>query len=166
MKTNRLEVMRAYTLIACALFALLWLILQVGAVFPPEVIRDGWYVLAVLFALIVCRELRGIYENGFTATIYESSERAASWREIFGSHTIPIRSPHPIRANVANITDGLFYQIDLRQITPEQRARMVAHITRAFTIPAAEVDATLDSVGCPILADDVRVTVRNPQRWM
>lgn len=104
--------------------------------------------------------------NDFTATIRPDSERAQTWREVFGSTTVPIRSPSPVRANVANITDGLFYQIDLRQITPEQRARMVAHITRAFAIPAAEVDAALDSVGCPILADDVAVIEQSPQKWM
>lgn len=53
MKTNRLEVMRAYTLVCLPIAALLWLIFAVGAVFPPEVIRDGWYVLGAVFALVV-----------------------------------------------------------------------------------------------------------------
>lgn len=102
----------------------------------------------------------------FTATINESSDRAAAWRDIFGSHTIPIRSPIPERANAPGVTDGLFYQIDLRQITPEQRARMVRFIAGRFTIPAAEVDAALDAVGCPILADDVAVIEQRPQKWI
>lgn len=52
MKTNRIETIRALVLIALPVAALLWLILWGGAVFPPEVTRDGWIGLAIAAFLV------------------------------------------------------------------------------------------------------------------
>jgi hypothetical protein len=104
--------------------------------------------------------------HDFTATIREESERAADWTAVFGGCTIPIVSPIPQWASAPGVPAGLFYQVDMEAITPEQRARLVHHIAHTFQIAETEVDATLNEVGCPILADDVSVTVSNPQKWI
>jgi len=104
--------------------------------------------------------------HDFTATIRQNSERAADWIEVFGGRTVPLVSFVPEWASAPGIAAALFYQIDIAALTQSQRARLVAHLAARFHIPEAEVDATLDEVGCPVLAEDVMVTVRNPQKWL
>lgn len=60
---------------------------------------------------------------------------------------------------------SLVYLLDLDLITPEQRQRLVEHISRKWGLPAAEVEADLDAYGVPILDEDCIVTIHNPQRW-
>jgi|SRR5579862_565458 len=104
--------------------------------------------------------------NEYIATIRETSERAVAWMRVFGGRMVPILSPIPVWAQAPGVEAGLFYQVDLTTLTPEQRTRMVQHIARTFSLSEAEVDATLDEVGCPLLADDVTVMVTSPQRWV
>lgn len=104
--------------------------------------------------------------SDFTATINEGSERAAAWTAVFGGRVVPLVSPFPHEASAPGIAAAWFYQIDVTAITPGQRARLVAHIASRFDIPEAEVDAALDTVGCPVLAEDVTVVVANPQKWI
>jgi len=102
----------------------------------------------------------------FKATIRENSPRAASWREVFGSFEIYLRSPTPELASAPGVEAGLFYQIDLQELTEIQRARMIAYIAKKFHIDEQEVADTLDDVGCPILADDITIVVYNPLKWI
>lgn len=104
--------------------------------------------------------------NDFSATLHGESDRVQTWREVFGTNSVPITSPVPHQAHAPGVTAGWFYMIDLRCVMSEQRRRMVRYIAQKFAVPEAEVDATLDEVGCPILADDVTVTIFNPQRWL
>jgi hypothetical protein len=102
----------------------------------------------------------------FTARIDKKSERAQDWEQIFGTDEINIKSPIPIRVNVPNHPNTLAYELDLKLITKEQKARLIEHIARRFNIPKQEVEKDLESIGVPILTDDVIVTVHNPQKWI
>lgn len=104
--------------------------------------------------------------SDFIAKISEQSARYQEWCEVMGSNEIPLKSPFPIAASAPGVKAALFYQIDLTQITPEQRERMIKHIARKFDVDIEEVSSTLDTVGCPVLADDVIVVVSHPQRWI
>ena len=102
----------------------------------------------------------------FKATIRQNSERAQAWREVFGSYEVPLRSPFPIRASAPGIAEGLFYELDLQELTAEQRGRLITYIAQKFHLTEREVAGTLDEVGCPILDEDVTVTVFNPLKWI
>lgn len=102
----------------------------------------------------------------FIAKISEESTRHREWIEVMGVDEIPLKSPFPEWASAPGVEAGLFYQIDLSAITPEQRERMIKHIARKFEVDEHEVSSTLDTIGCPILAEDVTVVVLNPQKWI
>lgn len=102
----------------------------------------------------------------FTATISGKSERAESWRQVYGSETINIKSPIPTFANLPGIGDTQIYELDLDLLTTEQRAKLVNYIATKFDIPVAEVDRDLNILGCPILAEDITVTIHNPLKWI
>lgn len=102
----------------------------------------------------------------FTATIRKESPRAESWREVFGSYEIPLQSPVPVLASAPGIEEGLFYQLDLQALTQAQRERLIGYIVKKFGVEKQEVVETLDTVGCPILDEDVTITVFSPLRWI
>lgn len=107
--------------------------------------------------------------NDFTATISNRSnpDRAIAWRTVFGSETIVLKSPIPSLAKLpGRLTTTLIYEVDIRALTVEQRKRMVAHLAEKFGYEAHVVENALDTEGCPILAEDVFVTIHNPQRWL
>ena len=101
----------------------------------------------------------------FTATC-TNPERAADWQKIYGSDTVCIQSPIPTRANLPGHPDALIYMLDLNEMTADQTERLVAHIAQRFNIPPLEVARDLQQHGVPILADDVIIAVKNPQRWL
>lgn len=101
----------------------------------------------------------------FVAHLTGDGERVAAWRAVFGDSQIYIRSFFPTLANLPGIGEAAVYELDLALLTADQRQRLVNHIANKFNVPADEVDADLDMVGCPILAEDVFVAVHNPQRW-
>lgn len=104
--------------------------------------------------------------HDFKATINRESSRAASWQAVFGSYEVPLQSPMPTLASAPGIEAGLFYLLDLQALTSAQRERLIDYIASKFQIDAREVAETLDEVGCPILDEDVTITVFNPQRWI
>ena len=94
-----------------------------------------------------------------TATISEKSERAAQWRQVFGADTIPLQGVMPQWATLPGFeTDQLVYMVAIEQLTPAQRAAVVAHIAERFDLAADLVDAELETYGLPVLADEVTVT--------
>jgi predicted membrane channel-forming protein YqfA (hemolysin III family) len=70
-----------------------------------------------------------------------------------------------VAGGVSYTLGALIFLLDEKLITPEQRQRLVEHISRKFNIPAAEVEADIDGPGAPILDEDCTVTVHNPQKW-
>jgi len=101
----------------------------------------------------------------FTATISEKSERAEMWQTVLGDKTIPIRSPIPTKANLPGKPAASIYEMDIESLTGEQREKLIDYLAERFGIPKAEVAHDLDEVGCPILAEDIIVTIQNPQKW-
>lgn len=102
----------------------------------------------------------------FIAKIAPNNERYQEWIDVMGTNEIPITLPIPTQGSAPGIDEGLFYMIDLHEITSEQRRRMIKHIARKFAVDEEEVRRTLDDVGCPILDKDVTVVILNPQKWM
>jgi hypothetical protein len=102
----------------------------------------------------------------FAARIDSSDERAAAWQIVFDGAAVPLRSPIPHLARLPGRGEELVYLLDIEALTAEQRGRLVAHIAAKFNIPAKEVDADLDTHGCPILAEHVTVSIANPWRWL
>jgi hypothetical protein len=102
----------------------------------------------------------------FTATINKESARYQEWVDVIGTNEFPIKSPIPEWISAPSVGRAPFYQMDLAQLTGEQRAKLIKHIAAKFSVDEQEVVSTLDEVGCPILAEDVTVTVYRPQRWI
>jgi len=84
-------------------------------------------------------------------------ERAEVWRRIFDTDSIPLVSFVPQRGDLPGKPDALFYMLDLKVITTEQRARLVEVTAERFKLDPAFVEANLDKIGVPVLADDVHV---------
>jgi len=92
---------------------------------------------------------------GPTLSIRPDSERAPSWRAMFGRlDNIPVTGYVPVLADLPDRPESAVYMLDLARITPDERARLVQHIVARFHIPETEVEWNLDHAGCPILALD------------
>lgn len=102
----------------------------------------------------------------FIATIRQESARAEGWLEVFGTYEVSLQSPIPEIASAPGIYETLFYRLDLTELTQEQRLRLISFIARWFDLDEKGVSEALDEVGCPILADDISITVFNPQKWI
>lgn len=101
----------------------------------------------------------------FTATVH-NEDRKANWLTVYGTDTIPIKSPIPSRANLPGLPSALIYELDLSAISTDQRQRPVTHITKRFDLDPTEVETELDEEGVPILADDVTVTIHRPELFL
>ena len=101
----------------------------------------------------------------FTATISGNSERAETWRWVLGTETICIKSPYPAYANLPGKPNVGIYELDLSLLTDDQRERLIRYISEKFDIPLIDVANDLDEIGCPVLTEDVRITIHNPQKW-
>lgn len=101
----------------------------------------------------------------FTATISSTSERAETWRQVLGTRTIYLKSFIPVSFDLPGKPCTKSYELDLTLLTTEQRQRLIDYICNKFNFKKGYVDYNLDVVGCPILAEDVTVTVKNPQKW-
>ena len=95
-----------------------------------------------------------------TATLLETSPRAADWRHIFGRLTdIPLRGPFAIQMDLPGHPKASAYLLDVSLISSEERLRLVNHIAARFNLDRAEVERDLDAQGVPILAEDVAVYI-------
>jgi hypothetical protein len=101
----------------------------------------------------------------FTATISGNSERAEVWRQILGTETVNIKSPFPSVANLPGKPTAKVYELDINLLSDEQRERLVNHISSQFNLSIADVSRDLNEMGCPLLAEDLTITVHNPQKW-
>lgn len=101
----------------------------------------------------------------FTATIREGCAREADWIKVFGSREVILKSPLPHPAVLPGSDVAFVFDIDLKELLPDQRARLINHLAQRFNLPVAEVEEGLDREGCPILDEDVTITVDHPQRW-
>lgn len=85
------------------------------------------------------------------------SNRAETWRAIYGGLSVPIESPCPVLAH-SPIGIEEFYKLDLDRLEPEVIERAIGHIVERFELPEAEVrEGVFGEQGLPILAEDVFV---------
>lgn len=94
-------------------------------------------------------------------------ERAKFFQEVFGRTEVCVKSPVPTLAGLPGFDEPqpVFF-LDLELITPEERERLIQHISQRWNIPSQEVAAQLDEHGVPILDQHCYVAVHNPQRWL
>lgn len=86
-------------------------------------------------------------------------QRLRDWMAVFGTDTIPLRSPVPYMAGLPGLDDPqLVYDADLTALTPHQRQLLIVHIAMRFDLPVDYVARNLDAVGLPVLAADVTIT--------
>lgn len=100
----------------------------------------------------------------FKAIIRPESTRYQEWMNAFGANEVSIKSPIPHEGSAPGIERGLFYLIDLEELTGEQKERLVKHLASKFNIDEQEVASQL--VECPIYDEDVAVVIHNPQKWL
>lgn len=101
----------------------------------------------------------------FTATIIGISERSIMWQEVMGGNVVVLKSPFASEALIPGHGVTRVYEMDIDALQPEQRERLITALARKFGLPEEEVSRDLDDVGCPVLADEIVVTIHNPQRW-
>lgn len=93
------------------------------------------------------------------AHIKPDSPRAKVWREVLGGETAPIKGPVTCRVEIIGHGMNDAYLLDLEKLNPQQKSRLVVHLSTTFKIEPDEVRAQLHLDGTvPILADDVSVT--------
>lgn len=95
-----------------------------------------------------------------------TGERAAEWREVFGTDRLPVESPIPEWASAPGHERAQFYKLDLAELTDAQRERVIAHVAAKFGQDLAEVRNRLPFHGMPLLAEGLSLTVYHPQRWI
>lgn len=89
-------------------------------------------------------------------------ERAAKWRKVFGGDEVPITCPIPIfKADFPRVGEKAYYLLDLRAITADQKERLIASIALDFGRSLSEVRRDIDTVGVPIIADEVIASSRD-----
>lgn len=93
-------------------------------------------------------------------TIRENSPRAKDWKWVFGSLSIPLKSPLPVRADGPDGTLQQFYEVDVAKLSASQVERVVVHIAHKHELDADAVRRDLEDPthGLPILAEDIMVS--------
>lgn len=99
----------------------------------------------------------------FLVTI--TGDRAAEWQQVFGTTTVNVQTPLPQWADLPGKGRAKIFLLDLGLITPEQRQRLIEHISQKWNIPPDQVEADIEAQGVPILDEDCYVTVLNPHKW-
>lgn len=95
------------------------------------------------------------------ASIRPTSLRAANWLKVFGRlDGIPLLSEVRVLADLPGKPSVWVYMLDVAKLTDEERLRLVDHIAATFNFSAEEVARDLYTVGVPMLAEDVVVTVQ------
>ena len=102
----------------------------------------------------------------FTVTIH-NLEREAEWREVLGTATVHVNLPFPHGGDLPGRPGAVMYELDVALLTPEQKRRLIEHLSQKFGEPRDFVARMIEGEhGVPILAEDCTLTVHNPQRWV
>lgn len=113
--------------------------------------------------------------HDFWAALRPDSPRYADWLKVYGPEAIlgesgiqvPITTPIPERVQLPIGVRSVFF-VKLDRLSAEQRERLIRHLVERFGVPRAEVEADFRAKPgreCPILDEDVWVTILHPQRW-
>jgi len=86
---------------------------------------------------------------------------------IFGRDTVSVISPMPMRVELEGRGVEFVYMLDLREISPEEKARLIDALAETFGSPRQEVENDLNTRGLPIIASGCIVTVDHTSRgWL
>lgn len=102
--------------------------------------------------------------SDFKCTVH--GQRAEEFRRVFGTATVDVTTPVPFLANLPGRPRSLVYLLDLKSLTDEQRAALVARSAEHFNLTVEDTRAEIENVGMPILAEGCTITIHNPQRWV
>jgi hypothetical protein len=103
----------------------------------------------------------------FKVRINPESARALTFMTVFGRLEVCVESPFPALATLPGFDEAQeVYKLDLEQIRPDERERLVNLLAVTFDLDKAEVLALLDERGVPILARECTLVIENPQRWL
>ncbi len=81
-------------------------------------------------------------------------ERAKIFSEIFGTTTVKVTSPTPQEITLPEGKTVKAFYLDLSQITPEQRKKLVSYLANTFNFSEKDVDEKLEEIGVPILDEN------------
>lgn len=96
-----------------------------------------------------------------TVTLHDP-ERAAFWRGVLGTDTVPVVSVVPQWDKLPGFAEpALCYMLDLKALDAEMRQRLVGGIAERFELERAEVEAELDRAGVPVLFDNTSWSTRD-----
>jgi hypothetical protein len=90
-------------------------------------------------------------------------ESQAEWKRIFGRPEVPIVSILPRLYDLPGFDEPqVAYDLDLAALTLEQRQKLVSFIAEQFDLETDEVEASLDTHGCPVHACGVFISTSDP----
>ena len=90
-----------------------------------------------------------------TGKLTTTGSRYQEWISVFVTNEIPLVSPLYDFIEITGRGGEAVYMLDVKALTPEQRERLVKHLSAKFGVSEQEVNEQLDSIGCPILTDDI-----------
>jgi hypothetical protein len=90
--------------------------------------------------------------SGVTATLSPQSPRYWSWYAVFGTNQVALTQD-----DAPDAKPSMFYSLDVSALDAGQRKRLIAYVARLFHLEVQDAAATIDSGGCPILAEDVKI---------
>jgi hypothetical protein len=96
--------------------------------------------------------------SDFKCTVPE--ERAEPFRRVFGTTTVDVTTRVPFLANLPGRPRTMVYLLDLKSLTAEQRAALVAHLSEQFKLGAEEIQTELQTAGMPIVADGCTIAIK------
>lgn len=100
-------------------------------------------------------------------TVTVHGERGEMFQQVFGTNTVCVESAIGELANLPGLGERHVYKLDLKEITPEQRAKLVSNLAGRFNLPESEVAALMEVHGVPILTDDCTLIVTGDTgRWL
>lgn len=82
-----------------------------------------------------------------------TGQRAELFQKVFGTATVCVQYPFPVPADLP-IGEQLVYLLDLKEISDEQRTRLVDYLAAEFNLDRAFVEEKIVTDGVPILAHE------------
>jgi len=94
-----------------------------------------------------------------------NKKQRETWKNVLGTTELPIISllPEPAETpiGVKNI-----YLMDLEALTKKQHDKLVTHLADRYHLTEEEVNADINTIGVPIIADDCLVITNELGRYL
>jgi|GEM_PF-2566956 len=102
----------------------------------------------------------------FTVSI-NNPQRRLEWLDMLGTACLHVKSVIPELAMMPGFDEPQpVYYVDLDCLTPQQRQRLIRHLSVRFSLSVEQVERQLEAENIPILAPDCILMVRNPHKWL